>query len=285
MGRISIEEQFKNIFNEDYTEVLYKLLEKDFSPEEISQYIKSQYNIEVKKATIKIHLAKIEGGISTKKSAKNSLSEKGINYKELLESLSHLTKEEISNKIEEDHGIKIQASTIYQYALKYGVKIATKRVRKKKKPTDLEYISKELKSTHNNSLLINKLPLPPKRFHPTKQSGFVIFKDIDAIIELCARLIIKNINDAHIELWIKIFKDDLVEETFPIYDDEIPKEMLLFIDEFNYVKVCKSLCEKNIEKLQNLNIPQLRSMLIVHCKDQKSMEKLLSKCHASPKKD
>jgi len=285
MGRISVEEQLKSVFNLDYNNLLQDLIKKDFTSDEISQYVKSKYNIEVKAATVKIHLARIKSeDRKLKKSAKTSLAEKDINYQDLLKSLCHLTKEEISENIEKDHGISIKPSTIYQYALKYGVKIATKRIRRKRSPTDLDYIETELKEDHNKSLLINKLPLPPKRFHSTKHAGFIIFKDIDAIVELCANLVIEDQSKAHVALWLKIFKDDLIEETGPIFKQKVPKEILSTIDEYNYVKICKELCSENISNLQNMTIPQLRSTLLVHCKNQKDMEKMLSHCHIAIKK-
>lgn len=285
MGRVSVEEQLKTIFDKDYNDLLRDLIKKGFEPEEISNYIKTTFNINVKKATVKIHIARLKNeGTGPKKSAKTLLAEKGVDYKSLLESLSHLTKDEISETIEKDYGVKILPSTIYQYALKYDIKIAAKKSRRKKTPTDLQYLESDLQDKHNKDLLINKFPLPPKRFHPTKHSGFVIYKDIDAIIELCAALTIENTRKANVKLWLKVFKNDLIEETNPIFTCSVPKEKLDGIDEHNYVKICKEVCSDEINKLQDLSVPRLRSTLLVHCKDQKSMENLLSQCHTPTQK-
>lgn len=288
MGRISIEEQLKTIFNEDYSSLLKNLIEKGFNSEEISQYIKNTFNVNVKKETVKIHIAKFNNGENTSnshnKSAKTLLAEKGLDYKSLLQSLCNLNKDEMSDRIKQDYGIEIKPSTIYQYALKYGIKIAHNKYRKKKHKCQLDYLNSDMQGLHNQDLLINKLPLPPKRFHPTKHSGFVIFEQINAIIEMCAHLQINDRKTAHVSIWLKAYKDDLVEETHPVFEKEIKQNILETITEYNYVKICKEECRDEIEEIQNLTIPQLRSMLLVFCKDQISMENLLSKCHVVSKK-
>lgn len=285
MGRISVSEQLKNNFNIDYDELLFSLIkDKDYDSDAISNYLKSKHNIIIKPQTIKIHLKNL--GIfnnNKNKSAKSILESSGINYKDLIISLKHLTKEEISLEIKNKYNIEISPNNIYQFCQKHDIEIKLSG-RKNKLENQLDLSTLIVDSDNENLFINNKLPMPPRRFHPTQLSGFVIFKDIDAIVELKSELIVESKTNGKIKIWIKIFKDSNIIETRPIESIKIPSEILSCLSQNNYVKICKKLCEKQVKSFESLSTIALRSLLIANAKDLKEMENLLSKCHVGSKK-
>ncbi len=285
MGRISVSEQLITNFNIDYTELLSSLVtDKEYDSDAISNYLKSKYNIVIKPQTIRIHLKNL--GIfnnDRNKSSKSILESCGINYKELIISLKHLTKEEISLEIKNRHNVEISPSNIYQFCQKNGIEIKLSG-RKNKLDNQLDLSTLIIDSDNESLFINNKLPMSSRRFHPTQLSGFIIFKDIDAIIELKSELIIESKTIGKINIWIKIFKDSNIIETRPVESIKVPLEILNCLSQSNYVRICKKLCEKQVRSLESLKTCALRSLLLSNAKDLKEMENFLLKCHVGSKK-
>lgn len=280
MGRVSVADQLKNSVGVDYDALLKKLVDDNFNPDGISDFLSTKYQIHVKPPTVKLHLKQygIENN-SNKKSPKYLLEDMGVNYMSLILSLSHLSKEEISEEIYNRYKIKVQPANIYQYAQKNGIKIKSSP-RKKRDKDSFDISNIIITESHNDSnLLIENLPTPPRKFHPTKLSGFTIFKETDMIVEILGSLKIESRVSAQIELWIKVYKDSLISETNPIFKIKVPYSILKMMTPSNYAKVCRQISYKEIGKLESMNMFTLRSNLIAHCKNLKEMESLLAKCH------
>lgn len=285
MTRISIEEKFKTVFKMDYHTWLSTHVKEGSSVAQISHLINTKFNIEVQESTVKYHIAQLglelKAKKEVKKSAKNLLREKGIDYHSLILSLSNLSKEEISEKIEQNYGINVSSSTIYQYARNHNINLpSSKRKKNKEKPQIIPQEEKlkfrgEIK---NSDKLIKKLPLLPKRFHPTDQSGFIVFKDIDIIIELRGQISIDSETESKIQLWIKAFKSGLIEETMFIKEIDVSQDRLNTMTEYNYPKICKEICSNEVKDLADLDIYSLRSLLLAKAKNPEGMDVLLDRC-------
>jgi len=285
MTRISIEEKFKTVFEMDYHTWLSTHVKEGSSISQISHLINTKFNIEVQESTVKYHISQLGLKPKTKKevkkSAKNLLREKGVDYHALILSLSNLPKEEISKKIEEDYKIEVSSSTIYQYARNHGINLPSSKRKKNREKSQIIPQEEKLKfrgEIKNSDKLIKKLPLCPKRFHPTDQSGFIVFKDVDIIMELRGQITINNETESKIQLWIKAFKDGLIEETISIKEIEVSQDRLSTMTEYNYPKVCREICSGEVKELADLDKYSLRSLLLAKAKDPEGMDLLLDRC-------
>lgn len=284
MTRISIEEKFKTVFKMDYHTWLSTHVKEGSSISHIAHLINTKFNIEVQESTVKYHISQLGLELKTKKkikkSAKNLLKEHGVDYHNLILSFSNLSKEEISKKIKQDYNVEISPSTIYQYARNHNINLSSSKKNKDREKIQIIPEEESLKfrgEIKNSEKLIKKLPLLPKRFHTTDQSGFIVFKDVDIIIELRGRLTIESETKSKIQLWIKAFKSGLIEETMVIKEIAVPQSKLEVMTEYNYPKICKEICYTEIKDLENLNKYGLRSLLLSKAKNPEGMDILLDR--------
>lgn len=265
MGRTSVEKRLKDNFGVDYKQLIKELEEKGFKPIQIKDYLWDKFNVTLQPATIKFHLNNNnKTKIGKKKSIEFKFQEIGLDYYKLLEDLSDLTVEEISEKFKQDYDISVKPNTIYGHANKRGIKLKHINTKTFSQITNFSQLaqleSNPKKEEAPQDLLKDKNPIYPKYFHATNDAGFLILKDTSIIVKVESFIQFKK-SEANIGIYLKAFKNQKCEETKLLRYLEVHKDIVNIMTDDNYVKLCKEICSEYISQLQNAGTPKLKEIL------------------------